>query len=376
MPRHLRHFSPTSALENIESINLAGLWADGKRLILLDVDNTLIPWRSHDIPETVHAWLASARQIGFDFCILSNTRNPERLAKLAAAMEVEAIRDKFKPSRAMYNAALAKFGRTPSEAVMVGDQLLTDVLGANRAGIDAIWIKPIGQREFVGTRLLSRNVERILGSFLYRYFQADEDEGEHPPDKPGVFQHAVVGQFAKFIVVGASSTIIDVGLLFVLMFFIRVNGVELGTVVGQWLIESFPSLFGWAKEPSKAAVPVLGAVSTSLAIVNSFIWNRLWTWGISGSTARAAQFRKFFIVSIVGFALNNGLKTFFNSVIPGHAKLSLAVASAIAVVVVAFWNFFGQKLWAFKPEDDDFEDETSDSTDALQPEEPMEDPKP
>jgi len=88
-------------------------------------------------------------------CILSNTRHPERLARLAAVLEIETFRGKFKPSTHMYEMALAKFGKKPEEAVMIGDQIMTDVLGANRSGIDAIWVQKMEGPEFVGTKIQS-----------------------------------------------------------------------------------------------------------------------------------------------------------------------------------------------------------------------------
>ncbi|MBS1714094.1 MAG: YqeG family HAD IIIA-type phosphatase [Armatimonadetes bacterium] len=357
IPSSLRGFCPTEALRALEDIDLEALWAAGKRLILLDVDNTLLPWRSRDIPASTHDWIRAAKTLGFQFCVLSNTRHPERLTALCSEMGVDYVRDKFKPSRKMYLIALERYGVPAEQAVMVGDQLLTDVLGANRAGIDAVWVKPLGPKEFVGTRVLSRNVERVIGKFLYRYFQATESNEPSEPTKTGFFGHNLVRQFGKFVIVGGTSTVIDFTVLFVLMFWIKPGGEELGTIVGRNLIAQYPHLFeGWITRTSDAAVPVFQPIASTIALLNSFAFNRMWTFRISGNEDKGLQFRRFLVVSLSAMFLNWVITTKLNSVVPGHPKVSLAVAKAVATVVVAFWNFFGQKLWAFKPRSESDQD--------------------
>lgn len=348
IPKSLRRFSPSEALSRLESVDLVALKTSGKRLILLDVDNTLLPWRGADIPDTTLAWIEQGKQLGLQFCVISNTRNPDRLAKLCGQMGVPFVRAKFKPSRDMFVLALEQYKVKASEAVMIGDQLMTDIWGANRAGIDAIWVQPIATREFIGTRLVSRNVERLIGRFLYKNFQLDEAEALVPPMRPGLFQHNLVRQFIKFCVVGGSSTVIDVGLHWLLMFVVQVGGQPLSTELGTWLIQQFPALFSGAGKPSDAAFPVLKVLTASIAILNAFYWNRRWTFEIKGSAERFVQLRKFVVVAVIGMILNTTFTTLFNNIIAGHPKRSWAVATAIATVVVAFWNFSGQRFWTFR----------------------------
>ncbi|MCW5936954.1 MAG: YqeG family HAD IIIA-type phosphatase [Fimbriimonadaceae bacterium] len=349
MPSTLRRFSPKEALERLTDVDLDALKQADKRLILLDVDNTLIRWRETQASEDVLAWLQKAKALGFDLCILSNTNNWDRLGALSKAIDVPFIRDKNKPSRAMFQRALEKFGRKPEEAVMIGDQLFTDVLGANRSGIDAIWIRPMASHEFAGTRYISRNLERVAALFLYQYFQ------EHPPKEAvekveqGLYSGSTLVQFVRFIIVGASSTIIDIGLLFVVMFAVPINGQPLGTVLGEWLLAWQPGVFGFAQaRPSDAAVPVLTVPVTSLAILNGFYWNRLWTFESRDPSTRHRQFVRYWIIALLAMLINAAVKTLGNNVLPGHAKLSLLAASAIATVVAGVFNFYFQRNWTFK----------------------------
>ena len=131
----------------------SGSTTAGKRLILLDVDNTLVQWKTEEFSPEVVAWVERAKAMGFGLCIISNTHRLDRLERLRTSLGVETVRGRFKPSRAMFRLALIKFGRRADEAVMVGDQMMTDVLGANRAGIDAIWVRKMEGKEFGGTRI-------------------------------------------------------------------------------------------------------------------------------------------------------------------------------------------------------------------------------
>src|SRR5688500_16736844 len=162
-----RGFCPHEAVNAIVDIDLAALAARGKKLILIDVDNTLLPWRSEDIPDTTLHWISRARDLGFDICILSNTRHKERLKRLSGMLGIDYLLGRFKPSRRMYFAALEKYSRKADEAIMIGDQLMTDVLGANRSGIEAIWVKQMTDKDLFATKF-NRAMERMVRRFFYK----------------------------------------------------------------------------------------------------------------------------------------------------------------------------------------------------------------
>jgi HAD superfamily phosphatase (TIGR01668 family) len=343
MPRALRHFSPSSSLDRVEDVDLGALKVAGKSLVLLDVDNTLLPWREYEFPQSVLDWLERGKRLGLEFCILSNTRHPERLQKISETIGVPFIRGKFKPSRKMYLMALEKYGKRPEEAVMLGDQLLTDVLGANRSGIDAVWIRPVAKREFIGTRIVSRNIERLIGKFLFDYVEGPAGSS------PGLFRSDLFKQIVKFCFVGGSSFIIDYCIKMTLRFAVPYGGGLMSEALGKWLVENISILFAFARhDPVQAAVVPISIVAAGTAIVNSFVWNRRWTFRIVGKDDRASQFGKFLAVSLVGLGINTVLTTLFALVIPGGDKMSFRVAIVLAAAVTAFWNFTGQRLYAFK----------------------------
>lgn len=363
VPRPFRSLCPSISVFSILDIEPEELYRSGKRLVLLDVDNTLLPWKSESIPPESLAWVESLKRAKLHICILSNTRHPARLDRIAKRLGVPYLRGKFKPNPSIYRQAMAAHQVRPDQTIMIGDQLFTDVLGANRCGIEAVWVRRMDRKEFFGTNF-SRIGERIVRRRLYAAMAkpTETDQAEQVPapqdterDLPAsgvsaltLLQVPVVRQFVKFAIVGGSSTVIDKGLLFVLMFFVPCGGQPLGTALGIWLSTNLPSVFGNPYRPSDPAVPVLTVFSASIAILNSFYWNRRWTFKIRGKAERLAQLRRFVVVSVTGLFLNTLITTSLNAVIPGHQKLSLAVASAVAIVAVAFWNFTGQKLWAFR----------------------------
>lgn len=344
-----RGFCPAEAVNGIVDIDLEALAKRGKKLILIDVDNTLLPWRSEDIPTSTTDWILTAKKHGFDVCILSNTRHKERLKRLSEKLGIDYLLGRFKPSRRMYLAALGKYKRKPEEAIMIGDQLVTDILGANRAGIEAIWVKQMTERDLVTTKF-NRIMERLMRGFFYRTLPVEEKLEEEVAEATGkpLTQLPVVRQFAKFVIVGASSFAIDAGLHYILSFYGTWNGKSLASELGTWAGATAPGIFTHFNSPFKAGQAVLKIFTVAAGILNSFIWNRRWTFKIKGGEERGKQFAKFVLVSIIGAVLNTLIFSSLNNVVAGHPRWSWAVATVVATVVVAFWNFTGQRLWAFK----------------------------
>ncbi len=345
----LRRFSPAESLNNLEDVDLEALHTAGKRLVLLDVDNTLLPWKSEDIPLSTMDWINRGRSLGLVFCALSNTHNPARLERLCGQLGIDFIRDRAKPSRRMFLRALEKSGVGVEETVMVGDQLLTDVWGANRCGIDAVWVKPLHEREFIGTRLFSRNVERLVGHFLYRFFQGD---GADEEGRPGFFGRQVVRQVMKFAVVGGLATVVDTGLSYILMFVASVNGTRLMEIAGKWAIQTFPWDAGLnpndLNDVQDAAYGPLTVLPVLLAILVSYFLNRVWTFQATHQKATVQQAGKFYVIALVGAAIATVVGVLVERVVPLTGRPAWAVAKAVGILAGFIWNFNGQRLWTFR----------------------------
>jgi len=140
-------------------------------------------------------------------------------------------------------------------------------------------------------------------------------------------QRRVVRQLVKFSVVGASSTVIDKGILWLLL----------------WLLPQVP---WW----------VSASVSFSLAVTNSFVWNRTWTFRARGMRSVRAQYSMFLATNVVGLFLNLAITKVFLIAFTGEIRhlagnpraSRVLVASLAAVPCVVFWNFVASKYWTFR----------------------------
>lgn len=344
--KRIRNLVPDRAIESIHQLDLAELAAQGCRLVLLDVDNTLLPWRGEEMPQESIEWVQRGKDLGLQFCLISNTRNVPRLENLAGQLGVKHLAGKFKPSPEMFLQAMRDFGATTDQVVMIGDQLFTDILGANRSGVAAILVKPLSKTEFVGTKV-NRALERAVRPSLYKVL-VDEDDDLPIVPRTGVFSSRLVRQFAKFCIVGGSSFVIDAGLHKLLMFAITINGKPLSRVFGVWVQSALHGAPPTEWQAQNASFTVFKFFTSGLAMLNSFYWNRKWTFGIHGPEERGRQLAKFLTISVIGMGLNILIASGLNRVGKGSAEGNWWFATLIATAIVAVWNFCGQRLYAFR----------------------------
>ena len=151
---------PTQVVDDIYQINLQTLWNKGIRGIITDLDNTLVPWNDNEVMPEVFDWVEQAKEAGFKVCIVSNN-NLKRGGELSEQFGVPAVWKAVKPRRGAFRKALEIMKLKPSEVVVIGDQVFTDVLGGNRLGLHTILVTPIDKREFIGTRCV-RQVEKAV----------------------------------------------------------------------------------------------------------------------------------------------------------------------------------------------------------------------
>ena len=116
----------------------------GVKLLLCDLDYTLAP-RSVSAPdEALRTWLARCREAGGTVAILSNNRSPRRVEAFCGALGIWYVGHAGKPSVKGFRRAMEQAGAGPEETAMLGDKLLTDVLGARRSGVTALMVEPLG----------------------------------------------------------------------------------------------------------------------------------------------------------------------------------------------------------------------------------------
>jgi hypothetical protein len=130
---------------------------------IIDLDNTITEWNSNELRSEVEDWFVLIKAEGFKACILSNN-GEQRIQKVADRLGIPFIHRAGKPRRRSFFSAVVLLGVRPDEAAVVGDQIFTDILGGNRAGLFTILVKPLARREFLGTK-----INRTLELFVLRY---------------------------------------------------------------------------------------------------------------------------------------------------------------------------------------------------------------
>lgn len=134
---------PDGVYRSVLALDPAWLAARGVKLLLADLDNTLVRYGQPDPPPEVVQWRENLRGAGVELFLLSNSRRPTRVSHYAQVLDIPVLGHANKPSPKGYHAAMARMGCTPQETAMVGDQIFTDILGAKRAGVLALLVEPI-----------------------------------------------------------------------------------------------------------------------------------------------------------------------------------------------------------------------------------------
>ena len=134
---------PRGVYPSVTSLRPEALAARGIRLVLADLDNTLVAYRVTQPPEEIVAWKNQLEAAGIQLFLLSNSRKPGRAQSFAEKLGIPCQGHSGKPRKAGYLRAMARMGCTPEETVMVGDQIFTDTLGANNAGVTPLLVEPV-----------------------------------------------------------------------------------------------------------------------------------------------------------------------------------------------------------------------------------------
>ncbi len=134
---------PRGVYPSVTDISPQALAERGIRLVLADLDNTLAPYRVEEPSPQIVAWKRALEAEGIALFLLSNSRKPGRARRFADKLGVPCPGRAGTPRRGGYLRAMERMGCTPEETVMVGDQIFTDTLGANRAGAVPLLVEPI-----------------------------------------------------------------------------------------------------------------------------------------------------------------------------------------------------------------------------------------
>ena len=168
-------FKPTWMIESIYDLQPAELKARGIKVVLTDLDNTLIAWNNPLGTPQLREWLEVMKKAELPVVVVSNN-NHQRVKKAVAPFGLPFISRALKPLGRGIKLAKKQFDVQDSELVLVGDQLLTDIAAANHTNIRSILVKPIVQTDAWNTRI-NRGIEKIVKKQLLKQGDLKESWG-------------------------------------------------------------------------------------------------------------------------------------------------------------------------------------------------------
>jgi len=158
---------PDQIVDTVYEIDLQELKQRNIRGIITDLDNTLVSARTPLATPELTQWLNAVKDAGFKVVVLSNN-NRARVSRFADPLGIPFVHAARKPANRAFLKALRQLELEPDHAVVIGDQMMTDVLGGRRMGLHTILVKPIApSEEGFGTRI-NRTMEKIALARLRR----------------------------------------------------------------------------------------------------------------------------------------------------------------------------------------------------------------
>lgn len=138
---------PTMVADSVTELTPAFLKEKGIRLLMLDFDNTIVPYTT-DVPtREMEAWLNQLRESDTQLCVVSNSRKT-RVRVFCEKNGLDCVTHAKKPFSAGIRRCMDRYGLPPEACALVGDQIYTDVLGAGCAGVTAILVRAIHNHTF------------------------------------------------------------------------------------------------------------------------------------------------------------------------------------------------------------------------------------
>ncbi|ETI67169.1 YqeG family HAD IIIA-type phosphatase [Neobacillus vireti] len=160
----LKQFLPNEHVKSILDISPVELKQRGIKGIITDLDNTLVEWDRPNATPALIEWFAEIKKHNILVTIVSNN-NEERVKAFSDPLQIPFIFRAKKPMAPAFRRAISLMGITKEEAVVIGDQLLTDVLGGNRSGFHTILVVPVAQTDGFWTKFNRFAERRILNWF-------------------------------------------------------------------------------------------------------------------------------------------------------------------------------------------------------------------
>ncbi|GEN51995.1 YqeG family HAD IIIA-type phosphatase [Halobacillus faecis] len=162
----LKNFLPDEHVPSVFDIDPDHLKEKGIKGVITDLDNTLVAWDEPDATEAIKGWFDKMSEHGIQVTIASNN-NEARVKLFSEPLDTTFIHSARKPLSKAFKKAQKQMKLKKDEVAVIGDQLLTDVLGGNSAGFHTILVVPIVETDGFVTKF-NRKIERRILNWMRR----------------------------------------------------------------------------------------------------------------------------------------------------------------------------------------------------------------
>ena len=164
---------PDYYCDKITDISIELLNSNDIKGLILDIDNTLIDF-DRNILKGAKEWVDKMKENGIKCIILSNTNKVDKVTKVADCLDLPYIYLATKPLKRGFKKAKNELGLESKNIAAIGDQIFTDVLGANRSKIFSILVNPISKKDLWMTRLKRPLEELVVKSYVKKQKKKEE----------------------------------------------------------------------------------------------------------------------------------------------------------------------------------------------------------
>lgn len=169
-----RLFTPSAYIASIDQVTPEAIVQKGFTAVITDLDNTLIEWNRAHATDAVVQWIRSLEDAGIDVIVISNN-NEQRVKTFAEPLGLRYVARANKPLKSGYRRAFQMLNRPKEQIVAIGDQLMTDILGGNRAKIATILVLPVVQTDAKATALNRFIESKIMKKLVARGLRVQKE---------------------------------------------------------------------------------------------------------------------------------------------------------------------------------------------------------
>lgn len=164
----VENYMPDFAVERAYDVTVQRLKEEGISAVFVDLDNTLITWNNPDGTPEMRQWLHDLKDNGIRVVVVSNNSH-NRVKRAVEKFGIDFESRSMKPFTLGIDRALKRFSISKDKVVMIGDQLMTDIRAAHRAGIKSILVQPMVQSDSWETQFNRWRERRMIKKITAKY---------------------------------------------------------------------------------------------------------------------------------------------------------------------------------------------------------------